>query len=88
MARKTKLRPEEVAEIDATKRKELRNNGFSMMRVRDRGWGTLIDHKNKKEVVLMWNLPQEEDGHMFKLKSGEHEMVLDWEQFQRLARWI
>lgn len=91
--RKTNLAPEEIAELDETKRKDFRKGGFELMKVRDRRYAKLrARYGSARDVVMRWE--HNSDDHLFELQITPYgskettKVVLDAEEFQKFLRWV
>lgn len=85
--RNTQLRPEEIAEMDATKQKETRAMGLDLMPVRDRGWGKL-----RNGTLVEWHT----DRPLQELEARRYvpdgmvvidNKLYDTEELRRFLRW-
>ena len=80
----------EEQELAQAKHKEARKGGFTLMEIRDRGWGHLAPlYGSAQEVVMLWATGRDND---FKLiikpyKGKTIEVVLDAEQVRKYLRW-
>lgn len=95
MARKGELTAEEVlaAEKAVDDRKQSRNRGFSMMKVRDRGAADLKDYAGHSQVRIEWAYNRHVDAMgLFKLVidrgGNRNEIILDAEEFRKWLRWV
>lgn len=100
--RNTKITAEEIeaTEVAAEARKQNRNQGFSMMSVRDQGY-TKIRDLNGRGVALLWPTAREAlEGEAFRRipegafvmefrgESGKMEnLVFDAEELKKWLRW-
>lgn len=78
--RKTQLTPQELAKINAD----------YLRKIRDRGYGRLINYGSGPSYVTMvwdWNKNASKN-MMFKLDIDGKEIILDWEDVQKFGRWI
>lgn len=79
------------AERTADKRRQDRNNGFSLMKERDRGFAKLRPYySSASEVIMHWGV---DDSNLFKLeirpyKGKTIEVILDAEEVRKQIRWI
>jgi hypothetical protein len=95
---KSKQTPEEIEAIEraADNRRISRNNGFSLMSVRDRGWVTISEMRTG-EVNLFWHIDRPlVDGEvrvnvppgMIRIDMGGDKWLLfDAEELRKFLRW-
>lgn len=91
--RQSKLKREEINELDEFKRQESRKSGFSLMSVRDRGWGRV----GGSDVVLEWHVPRDKrpagvpyrnvPTGMVVLHIGKESALINVEDLLKLTRW-
>lgn len=92
--RNSKITAQEVeaAEIAADERRRSRNNGFSLMSVRDRGWTRL-----NNGVVMLWPTDREPmpGEAITSVPKGKFVLVIngkshlfDADDFQKSLRWV
>ena len=94
MPRKSKLTAEEIqaAEMAEDDRKKNRNNGFSLMDIRDRGWARL-----NNGIIIVWHTDKPLNngevrdyippGH-FALHLDKEKYIFEADDFQKFLRWV
>lgn len=87
--RTSKLTSQDIEEAEkaADDRKHSRAKGFSLMGVRDRGWGRLYE-LNGRDCVMIWGVKDElAADHLFKLLIDGKEYIFSVDEFQKWLRW-
>ena len=52
-------------------------------------FAVLKDYSLQHRVTMQWDMNKDSiKDQMFRLTVGDNTVVLDWEEFQRYARWI
>lgn len=66
---------------------------YDLAQDRDRGYGKIIDQKNRKEAIVVWDETQEQTMNatfkiILKDSNGKSvDAVFNKDQFQKLIRW-
>lgn len=85
--RQSRLTSEEIikAEQEADERKRSRANGYSLMKVRDRGYAELRTYYSSPRAKMRWGV---DDSNFFELTIGKEKAVFDAEEFRKYLRWV
>lgn len=78
--RKTKLSPQEIAQINAINLAKIRDGGYA--RVRNYGSGS-------STLEMFWNMNKaSKRDQIFKLRFEGKEVLIDLEEFNKFSRWV
>lgn len=83
--RQTKLKPGELTNKDMSVMREADSALVQHKQTR----GVLRDYAVRHRVEMRWDLNEEAiRDQIFELKIDNYTVLLDWEEMQRLGRWI
>lgn len=68
---------------------EVLREGASAKKQHDSTRGTLKDYSLKHRVTVEYDMNEDTQKDLiFKLKIDDYEVLLDWEEVQRILRWV
>lgn len=92
--RKSKLTAADIeaAEQAADSRRTARNQGFSLMEIRDRGWmeianGAIVEWPTDTELTEYVPRRIIPEGH-FVINMGKESALFDADDFRKVLRWV